>query len=44
MEPLLGEGAGLTDDHAETEAAVQAPEPFAAGVSGLSVYETSFPR
>lgn len=43
MEPLLGEGAGLRNDHAENEPVIQAPKLFAAGVSGLSVHETSFP-
>lgn len=43
MESLLGEGAGLRNDHAKDGAAVQVPNSFAAGASGLSVYESSFP-
>src|SRR5580704_8638014 len=44
MESSLGGGAGPRNDHAEDETVVKAPDAFAAGViSGLSVYESSFP-
>src|SRR5712664_1532848 len=44
MESSLGKGARLRNDHAEDETAVKSPDAFAAGVmSGLSVYESSFP-
>ena len=43
MESSLGEGAGLSQRQPRDEAAVLVPDSFAAGLSGLSVYESSFP-
>jgi hypothetical protein len=43
MESLLGEGEGLRQGHADSDAAVHRPDSLISGVDGLSAHESSFP-